>query len=201
MLITPLLLALSASTLAQDLPSPLLPWEVSRLSTFSPSGRPGNSPYSSLYVAITDPNTIPFPSPASFQGPVVSLSPISANCSVRWNAYSEQPFGWITPCADVAPGSGRWTVEMVKGNATAEGPSATRDFRVKIVLERSIILHTGRGILSLVFEGEGAFSLGKELRMVCGASGVCSLGLEEGTSPVLVRQVLRERKCVYGECE
>lgn len=203
MLTTTPLLALSASTtvLAQTLPSPLLPWQITGLSTHSPSGRPGNSPYSSLFVALTDPNTIPFSAPASFQGPAISLDPISANCSVKWNAYSEQPFGWVTPCADVAPASGRWTVEMVKGNATAEGASATRDFRVRVVLERSVILHSGRGIVSLVFAGEGAFSLGRELRMVCGGSGVCNSGLKEGTSPVLVRQVLRERKCVYGECE
>lgn len=90
---------------------------------------------------------------------------------------------------------------MVQGNTTAEGASATRDFRVKVVLERSMILHSGSRIVSLVFEGEGAFSLEKELRMVCGGSGVCNLGLKEGTSPVLVREVLRERKCVYGECE
>lgn len=113
MLTTPLLLTLSATTiLAQDIPSPLLPWQITGLSTHSPLGRPGNSPYSSLFVAITDPNTIPFPAPASFQGPAISLDPISANCSVKWNAYSEQPFGWLTLYADVAPASGRWTVDL-----------------------------------------------------------------------------------------
>ncbi|KAK1830492.1 hypothetical protein QBC39DRAFT_308734 [Podospora conica] len=195
-----LLLALPPLTLAQTLPSPLLPWQLTTLTTSSPSNRPGNSPYSSLFLSITDPNTIPFTAPPSYHGPAISLPPISANCSVRWNALAEQPFGRVTPCADVAPGSGRWTVEMGPGNATASA-SATGDFRVRVVLERSVVLHDGRGVVSLVFEGEGGFSVGGELRMVCGASGVCSSGLKEGTGPVLVRQVLRERRCVYGVCE
>lgn len=40
-------------------PPNLKPWEVTTLGTGYPSGWAGNSPYLSVHISITDPNTIP----------------------------------------------------------------------------------------------------------------------------------------------
>ncbi|KAK1760042.1 hypothetical protein QBC47DRAFT_291098 [Echria macrotheca] len=189
----PLILAMfSILTTAQDTApatnNTLQPWEVTTVNTFSPSGRPGNPPYSYLYVSISDPNTIP--TGFNVRGDL-SFPPIAANCTVMWNAYAEEPFGWVSPCPDTHFQSGRWTVEIQPQNRTGYGPSATRDFKLRFVLERSMIVNNG--ILSKTFVGVGAFSRAdNNLDLVCGASGVCSSGLK--VDKVLITQELTGSK-------
>lgn len=160
----------------------LYPWEVSVLNTHSPSSRPGSSPAASLDLKISDPNTL---IAGKTDAGDVEFPSSSANCSVQWNSVGEEPFGWITPCESTSP-TAIWTVEMQGGNATGYGPSPTRDFKLKFVLEESV--EVGEKIVGKTFAGVGAFALGDTLSMVCGASGACTLSLRKGT--VLVQQEL-----------
>jgi len=161
----------------------LYPWEVSVLNTHAPSSRPGSSPAASLDLKISDPNTLIAGKNAA--GEDVEFPASSANCSVQWNSVGEEPFGWVTPC-ESSEASAVWTVEMQGSNATGYGPSPTRDFKLKFVLEETV--EVGEKIVGKTFEGVGAFALGDTLSMVCGASGACTLSLRKGT--VLVQQTL-----------
>ncbi|KAK0704415.1 hypothetical protein B0H67DRAFT_497478 [Lasiosphaeris hirsuta] len=183
------LLLLFPLTLA--LANPLLPWQITHLGTHSPSGRAGNSPYSSLFLSITDPNTLSLGRTRS--GPAL-FPPSTVNCTLKWLAYGgEQPYGRATPCTAI--GHGRWTVEMVRANHSGYGGSGTTDFVVGLRLEESIILN--EGAVSLVFGGAQGFWLSTEdgnLFGSCGGSGVCNWGLKNGT--VLVTQELVEARCL-----
>lgn len=188
----------SAAPLASnDTPMALQPWQVSIVNTHSPSGRAGNAPYSFLYTSIADPNTIlagtTINRPASFL-------PTEVNCTLRWNSYfAESPFGWVTPCADVNYNTARWTVQMLEQNLTGYGPTATRDFRLRFVLEQSMLLSTG--VITKTFTGEGAFAVGLNMGIVCGGSGVCNHFLKDESQPVLIQQQLTSTKCTGGTCD
>ncbi|KAK5651823.1 hypothetical protein OQA88_11592 [Cercophora sp. LCS_1] len=191
------LLPLLAQTFATpSANTPLKPWEISTLSTFTPSGRAGNAPYSSLFLTITDPNTISF---GTTRYGDATFPPSTTNCTIRWNAYTEEPYGWIIPCTTEYLNQGRWTIEIQKYNTTEYGPSPTRDFRLRFVLEESMLLTDG--ILSKTFVGERAFALGDDLAIVCGGSGVCNTWLKDERRPASVQQELLRTDCVMGSCQ
>ncbi|KAK0631364.1 hypothetical protein B0T14DRAFT_572446 [Immersiella caudata] len=134
----------------------LLPWKITALSTFTPSGRSGNPPYSSLTVTITDPNTIPLGK--THYSSETSFPPSNATCTTKWNSYiSESPFDKNIPCQSDNFNAGRWSVVMQKGNGTGDGPSATRDFRLRFELEESMMLN--EGIVRKTFVGTAGFVL------------------------------------------
>ncbi|GAB1319966.1 hypothetical protein MFIFM68171_10176 [Madurella fahalii] len=201
----PLLLAtLLHSTLA----SPLFslsnttdpkPWLITTLSTHTSSGRPGNTPYSYLFVSITDPNTI---SLGRTRFGDATFPPSTANCTLRWNAFSndtaEDPFYHSIPCELANFNSPRWTMEVQAANVTGDGPNPTRDFTLKFEQEMSVILD--EGIISKRFVGSVGFALGDNLALVCGASGVCGTWLKEERTPQLVVQQVKETRCIRGNC-
>lgn len=155
-LFTPLLtLALAALTTATP---PLQPWQVSRLTTFSPSGRPGSSIWSVINATISDPNDA-----------AVSV----AICTGKWT-YDEPPYGVVNTCSEV-PG-GKWSFQMLKSDGT--NPSPTTDFKLRFELVKG----------DVVFAGTEKFVVGENMSGICGASGVCSFGLREDKTPVLVHQ-------------
>lgn len=188
-----------------DDPQQLLPWQVTTLTTHAPSGRPGNPPYSVLFVNITDPNTIPVPFDGTSMGSPISFPPLSAACVLRWNGYvttpEEDPFGRVTPC-NVGPAAvnlataGRWTVTVGKQNETGYGPSATRDFTLTFALEESMMVE--QGIVSVQYEGTGSFAVGGNLGLECGGSGTCNVWLNE--TVVEVEQKLVATTCLSGKC-
>jgi hypothetical protein len=135
------------------------PWEVSQLTTFSPSGRPGSSPWSIINITISDPNDD-------------SVSP--ATCVGKWT-FEEPPYGVVNNCSDV-PG-GNWTFAMLKSdNATTASP--TTDFKVRFWLKKG----------KAVFVGTQKFVVGENMSGLCSASGVCGFELKAGMTPVLVKQ-------------
>lgn len=179
------------------LPHPLLPWQVTHLSTFSPSGYPANHPYSRLTVTIADPNTITL-GPTRFGD--AAFPPTNTTCVVWWLAWSEDPREgpWVNTCGEIR--SGKWTVEMLPPPATGEEKgSPTTDFVLRFTLSEAVVLGRG-GVARLTFEGQAAFAVGPNMSGACGGSGVCSWSLKEGVAPVLVNQTLVEVKCVTEEC-
>lgn len=165
----------------------LAPWEVSSLSTFSPSGRPGSSPYSIVNITITDPNTIlAGPSPT---GPAAFM-PSTAICNTSF-VGSAPPYNQVLNCSEVQHDS--WTFEMLEANTTY--PSATTNFDVRFTRVNNITVVGS--IYSQVYVGTGHFEVGKNMAGLCGASGVCSWGLKEDERPYLVHQT---RISCTGEC-
>lgn len=138
----------------------LKPWEISRLTTFSPSGRPGSSPWSVINITISDPNDAP-------------VSP--AICVGKWT-FEEPPYGVVNNCSDV-PG-GRWTFAMLQSDNPAGG-SPTTDFKLRFDLKK-------KGTKEFV--GTESFAVGENMSGLCSASGVCSFGLKDTATPVLVKQ-------------
>ncbi|KAK3900474.1 hypothetical protein C8A05DRAFT_45681 [Staphylotrichum tortipilum] len=151
------ILTLALATLTTATP-PLQPWQVFRLSTFSPSGRPGSSIWSVINTTILDPND-------------ATVSP--AICVGKWT-YDALPYGAVNNCSDVT--GGRWSFAMLKSDGT--GASPTTDFKLRFELVKG----------GVVFAGTQKFVVGENMSGLCGASGVCSFGLKEEMTPVLVYQ-------------
>ncbi|KAK4033793.1 hypothetical protein C8A01DRAFT_49678 [Parachaetomium inaequale] len=153
-----ILAILGLASLAAATPS-LNPWEISRLTTFSPSGRPGSSPWSVINVTIADPN-----------GLIVSPT----FCVAKWT-FEEPPYGKVNACSDI-PG-GQWKFEMLESDS--ENPSPTTDFKLRFELRKH----------DETFVGTESFRVGENMSGLCSASGVCSFGLKEEKTPFLVKQV------------
>jgi hypothetical protein len=139
--------------------SSLKPWEISRLTTFSPSGRPGSSPWSIINITISDPND-------AISSPTI--------CSGKWT-FEEPPYDIINSCSEV-PGA-EWTFVMLRSNGT--GASPTMDFQLRFELNKK----------RESFEGTEKFVVGENMSGLCSASGVCSFGLKEEMTPFPIKQV------------
>jgi hypothetical protein len=132
------------------------PWEITRLTTFSPSGRPGSSPYSVINITISDPND----------------STVSPTICVGTWTFEEPPYGKINNCSDV-PG-GQWTFAMLESDSG--NPSPTTDFKLQFEVQK----------MDQLFRGTEEFLIGDSLSGLCSASGICSFGLKEEKTPYRV---------------
>ncbi|KAF2463800.1 cell death in tomato 1 [Lindgomyces ingoldianus] len=153
----------------------LQPWELQRLYTHSPSGRPGNDPHSTLNVTIHDPNTIYV---ADTPTGAAEFPPSTANCSAQWLTQDDVPWGIEQPCTDID--YGYWTMTMVEGS----GEGATEDFGLEFKLvDKVTVLNT---VYTRIFTGSGTFKVGDNLSGQCGGSGQCNWALTE--TPYLMTQ-------------
>ncbi|KAI2469743.1 hypothetical protein F4781DRAFT_208507 [Annulohypoxylon bovei var. microspora] len=163
---------------------PLEPWQVTRLSTFSPSGRPGSSTLAHLWANITNPGFIP-------AGPGATFDTSSANCTVDWIYANEYPYGHVFDCTTTGaqePSSSisKWTIEVLEANSTS--PSATENMNVRFTLTTNL---TGDGDeYYKVLVGTQHFQVGDNMSGSCGGSGVCSWSLKEDSVPVLVQPTI-----------
>ncbi|KAH6839539.1 hypothetical protein B0I37DRAFT_408946 [Chaetomium sp. MPI-CAGE-AT-0009] len=207
LLLTTALTAATTGVTALHPPTLLTPWQITRLSTHSPSGYPSTHPYSRLAFTISDPNTIVL---GTTHFGSAGFAPTSANCTVWWLAHDSEPDpregGWVNTCGEseaTAGGGGlvvqgKWTFEVVEGSGGGGG--VTTDFGVRVRLEEAVTLSKG-SVVKLRFEGEAAFRVGGNMAGSCGGSGVCNWGLKKEDVPVLVKQELVEMVCVVGTCE
>ena len=169
-------LATAATIGPNDTPAP---WEISSLRTFSPSGRPGSSPYSILNITITDPNTTAAgPAP---RGTAI-FTPTTAVCNATY-VGDAPPWGQSLNCS--ATSYGYWAFEMLQ---PAENPSATTNFDVRFTHVSNVTV-IGK-VFTKVYVAREHFEVGKNLAGLCSASGVCSFGLKEDETPYLVNQTL-----------
>ncbi|KAI1379695.1 hypothetical protein F4677DRAFT_290840 [Hypoxylon crocopeplum] len=154
-------------------------WRVTRLSTYSPSGRPGSSPIAHLWATITNPDPVPA-SPAG-----TSPTGSTANCTVDWDFASERPYGRAVECVtEQRPGASvsAWTIELFEANSTWASPTENVD--VRFTLSRNL---TVDGVENdKVFVGTQHFEVGDNMRGTCGGSGVCSWELRQENIPVLI---------------
>ena len=161
---------LCLASLAAATPA-LKPWEITSLNTFSPSGRPGSSPWSVINITISDPSD-------------TSVSP--AICVGKWT-FEEPPYGVLNNCSDVS--GGRWTFTMLKSD-NADSASPTTDFKLRFELKKA----------GADFVGTGKFAVGENMSGLCSASGFCSFGLKDGLALVLVKQVRVCKSIMLGVC-
>ncbi|PSN75261.1 hypothetical protein BS50DRAFT_567961 [Corynespora cassiicola Philippines] len=172
-LLTTILASAFAAPAANSRQAGLEPWQVTSLSTHSPSGRPGNNPHSTLNVTIHDPNTI-----AVTQTPTGTavFPPSTANCSAQWLTAEDVPWGVEQPCSEID--HGYWTFKMTGGE------SGTTDFGLEFKLVDNVTVLNQA--YTKVFSGGALFKVGDNLSGQCGGSGVCNWGLSKW--PFLVQQ-------------
>jgi hypothetical protein len=183
--LTALLLSASAALAAPFALSPretsLAPWQLTALNTFSPSGNPGNYPWSTITLSLTDPNTLTL-GPANSTSPITIPADASAkNCAAKW-IIGETPFGRSWPCEQDGS-SGWWTLEIVE---TADFDVGRFDAVITRVVEKRDF---GSGeVRRRVFKAREHFGVGENMSGQCGGSGVCSWHLGEGVAPYDVQQ-------------
>ncbi|KAI1104556.1 hypothetical protein F4804DRAFT_185316 [Jackrogersella minutella] len=175
---------------------PLEPWQVTRLNTFSPSGRSNDSTLAYIWANITNPNSIP-------AGPGASFDSSSANCTVDWTFFGEDPYGRVFECetAETQPGSSssgsssvsKWTIEIIDANDTMSSPTENMD--VKFTLTTNLTMNGDDYYKVLI--GTQHFEVGDNMEGQCGGSGVCSWGLKDEIIPVLVQPTIAACK---GTC-
>ncbi|KAI1764920.1 hypothetical protein GGR53DRAFT_465898 [Hypoxylon sp. FL1150] len=167
--------------LSNEPSDPLTPWQVTKLSTFSPSGRPGSSPLASILANITNPSSIP-----AGAGPSFAAS--SANYSVEWAFGDAQPYGTAYECTTTpaaSASSSRWTVEILKTDADLYAPTERLDVRFTLTLT-SGLAEDGSMVLAAIQH----FEVGDNMRGTCGGSGVCSWSLDEELTPLLIQPAI-----------
>ncbi|KAI0885942.1 uncharacterized protein GGS22DRAFT_121685 [Annulohypoxylon maeteangense] len=158
------------------------PWQVTRLNTFSPSGRPGSDVNAHLWANITNPSPIP-------AGPGVTFDASSANCTVNWVYAGDYPYGHVFICNTTdteessSSSTSKWTIEVLEANVTS--PSATTNMDVRFTLTTNLTVDGDEYYKVLV--GTQHFQVGENMRGSCGGSGVCSWTLRDESVPVLVQ--------------
>jgi hypothetical protein len=189
----------AASTLPSNSSTSLQPWRINDVYTYSPSGSPGNPPYSTFTANITNPNAIPLP--ATRWG-VVSFPPTTAICSTKWiqifGSNNESPFDRVIQCEAAGFGEGKWMMEIKRANRTGHGPSSSTDFTLQFTMEESMVLD--EGAIRLKYVGSLGFSTKENLVYVCAGSGFCKSWLDKDKGPQLVVPVV-EVECLYGVCD
>jgi hypothetical protein len=107
--------------------SALAPWQVARLGTFSPSGRPNSSPDYYIHVNITNPD------PTQDDSTDPGLAAGKVYCEFVWR-YPDTPYNNISTCSildtnTTAPAPWVWTVELIEAegeNRPPADPTAAR---------------------------------------------------------------------------
>jgi len=175
---------LASSTIAAPLESrqsTLNPWQLDSLSTFSPSGRPGNYPWLTITASLTDPNTVNLGTSPNDNSTVTVPSGAQAlNCEAKW-IYGEKPFGRSWPCDNSGLAQGWWTLEIEE---TDDFSVAKFDAKFTRVAEVSYQGSSYRKD----YEGSAHFEVGDNLGGQCGGSGVCSWQLKGELAPYDVQQ-------------
>lgn len=168
-----------AAPVVESRQSTLSPWQVTALSSFSPSGRPGSYPWPYIQANLTDPNSLSLgTSPSDNSTVTVPAGNKAVNCRAKW-LTGENPFGRSWPCD--ASGDGYWTMKITQ----------TSDFSVgnfQVVFTRvADVLYLGSQYKKS-YEGTATFKVGDNMSGSCGGSGVCGWGLKSELVPYSIQQ-------------
>jgi hypothetical protein len=195
------LLAYTSSTAAspvQARQTTLKDFEVSSVTVFTPSGRPGSYPWATITANVTDPNEINLGTaesdgsqvivPAGSQGLVCFHSNpersqhanITQNCKATYFTKGESPVGRTWPCDSTS--SGYWTMQVLPGS---EGAYSSNNFNLKFRHVADVLYRGSQYTAS--FEAQGLFAIGDNLSGTCGGSGVCSWGLKDDKKPFPIK--------------
>ncbi|KAI1505693.1 hypothetical protein F5X99DRAFT_215578 [Biscogniauxia marginata] len=167
-------------------PGELGSWEVTRMNTFQPSGRPGSSTQSRIFAVITNPNQlIAGPSPT---GDVV-FAESTANCTAEWDSIDGSPYDTVYDCVVVPDASQQnfasWKFEPIEAAADA---NPVENVYLKFTLAYNV---TAVGnVYYKVLEGTGHFLLPDNMEGSCGGSGVCSWYLKDEDTPYEIQPTI-----------
>ncbi|KAI0139348.1 hypothetical protein GGR57DRAFT_496201 [Xylariaceae sp. FL1272] len=163
--------AIHAATVSASEELVVPPWQVIKLSTYSPSGRPNTSPDYYVSAAIRNPD----PSKGD------AASDVEVDCKATWQ-YPDLPYNKSFDCvlADGTVSSWSWSMEPIQANSTSA--SSTTNF----VLAFQAISNTATSGESIVWAGTQSFAVGDNLQGTCAGSGFCSWALKPEKTPVLI---------------
>ncbi|KAI0471837.1 hypothetical protein GGR56DRAFT_655771 [Xylariaceae sp. FL0804] len=172
------------------------PWKVTAMSTYSPTGRPGESTLASISATITNPNQIK--AGQSPSGVDAAFPPSTASCVVQWDYSTQSPYNNVSACtttvvasngttAGTGTTSTSWTFEPTQ----AGGGWVTED----VILNFTLAYATTDGVggnqqYSKVLKGSGHFKVGDNMEGACAASGFCDWGLVPADAPYLIQPAL-----------
>lgn len=150
-----------------------LPWQITGISTHSPSGMPGTALFCTMGVTIKDSNTIDL---GETRFGEVIIPPTEVNCSARWEC-SESPYDVVWGCGQTD--DSLWTFQILEAqNTTSPGPTENFDLAFRLVIKVAMGNYTSKS----VYAGREHFEVGKNLHGTCGGSGQCNWGLKENTT-------------------
>ncbi|KAL7621328.1 hypothetical protein AAE478_008649 [Parahypoxylon ruwenzoriense] len=170
---------------------PPQPWKVTKMSSFSPSGRPGSSTTAWIQATISSPGSVPA-GPQEGGNATATFDASTANCTAEWEFAEEQPFGRTYDCVTVSPVSSSgsvstWSLEIQEGGGDWVSP--TGNFNATFTLKTNLTTPDGDSYYK-VLVGTQHFAVGDNMRGSCGGSGVCSWYLMEESNPVLIQPTL-----------
>ncbi|KAF2659459.1 hypothetical protein K491DRAFT_689322 [Lophiostoma macrostomum CBS 122681] len=157
----------------------LEPWQLSGISGFSPSGRPGSYPWLNIVANLVDPNELTLGTSTDDGSEVtVPAGNAGANCTAKWYTGTK-PFNHIWPCDPT--GDGYWYMEIEETS-----DFSTANFDVKFTRVADVIYHGSE--FKKTYTGSAHFEVGDNMSGTCGGSGVCSWGLKAELSPYAIQQ-------------
>ncbi|KAI5924184.1 hypothetical protein F4810DRAFT_666109 [Camillea tinctor] len=176
----------ASATLGNDLTTrdvEIGPWEVTWLHTFSPSGRPGSSPNSSIMVEISNPEIAAGPSPTG----TVVFPASTANCTAEWTTAGGSPYGTTYDCVTVSGDSSTasWELEAIEADSDA---NPTENVILKFTLTYNVT--AAANVYYKVMEGTGHFFIPDNMEGSCGGSGVCNWYLKDDSTPYEIEPTL-----------
>jgi hypothetical protein len=185
-------LASATPLAARQVSNDFVPWKITSLFSYKPSGQPSPNTDSTISLRISDPNTITLMRASRFGFAV--LPSLTSDCTISWPFPNGQPpFGQEVLCTptgtDTDSAYGNFSVVLVPG--TGEQP--VLDFGIKLIERREVSVR--QNYFYRVFEGEATFKAGENYQGSCGEAGVCAGQLE---GEVEIEQTLTES---VGSCE
>lgn len=182
----------------------LVPWQVRSLGTYSPSGRPGSTPFSSLSFTILDNNTVD-------TGPVLSKQPSEIKCRMEWSSRAQSddepppPKDWFYGVVNdncTAVDNGRWTFRLLKAGefeCAGKRPSATTCFNLEVTQAVRATAGRDEGDYEAVLVGRAHFETGVNMVGMCAGSGFCNWALADDAKPFYVAQEFTNCRGICGE--
>ncbi|GAW12478.1 hypothetical protein ANO14919_018480 [Xylariales sp. No.14919] len=155
----------------------LVPWPVTGLETWQPSGRPGSNPDWYIHANITNPDPT-----QSEQDP--SIAEGNVYCQIVW-LYPNVPYNQISACEIVdttSPTPWAWTVELLEADDADPYPTTNFDLRWRAA---STVSNSTEEEVR-IWTGIGQFEVAKNLQGTCAASGFCTFWLKAESTPVPV---------------
>lgn len=170
----------------------VVPWQITAVSAFKPSGRPNSSPGSKLSVTLVNDNQYKLQKvPRGY----AVFPKFTATCEWNWEAAKETlPYGVETVCTPTTPDSMYGNLTMTLSPGSGESLQPHGNFKIAIKEFRTVTVFQLEYIR--VWEGAASFTTGDNLKQICGAGGACNWSLKNG--PVSVKQELTKS---VGRCE
>ncbi|KAM7208414.1 hypothetical protein V8F20_001392 [Naviculisporaceae sp. PSN 640] len=185
----------------------LASWSMTSLTTFSPSGRPGSSPWAMVNTTITEPR-------GYYDAVINKVYPSTAVCFMKWDWLSETttPYNIKNNCTntDLNDTKSSWTFEMREvPKEESAYPSPTTYFYLwfwrtiesddmgghdneKGGRRRAAMyeMNEKRAVKYITYVGSARFKVapGENMEGLCSAGGICSFHLRGENTPFMVEK-------------